>query len=233
MSDDINKMFSTIAENYDKMNHKMSFGKDIGWRRHTAKVCVSGKKRLNVLDVATGTGDLAIAINDEAVKTGKDAKIIGLDFNGDMLRIANRKIRSLGIKNIRFIEGDALSTQLKSNSFDVITSGFALRNFDDLQQFLQESYRLLKIDGKIAFLDVARPDSTLSGIMKLYYFNVIPALGAKYNKNAYVWLVSSLWRFSKDELVKLAKNAGFSEVKVTNLTLGAAFILTATKKKAK
>ena len=233
MSSEIKRMFSKIAKNYDKANRLISMGADVRWRRTTALMCLSKGNDLKILDVATGTGDLALSIAAEAKSWEKRIKIKGLDFNKEMLDIAREKIAKKGYGNIELIEGDALYTHLDAASFDVITCGFALRNFDDLLKFLKEMYRILKPGGRIVFLDAARPDSALESFMKLYYFRVIPALGSMYNKDAYIYFATSVWKFDKKKLVQHAKSAGFRNVKLTNLAFNSVYVLTATKPKKK
>ena len=151
-----------------------------------------------------------------------------------MLKLAKKKLKKMSIRNVEVISGDALKTGFKERSFDVITSGFALRNFDDLGTFIMETKRVLKPGGKIVLLDVARPETKLLKFFQLYYFKIIPALGARYyNEDAYTYLVSSIWKFDKERLMKIVKDAGFRDPKITNLTLGAAFVLTATKPNVK
>jgi demethylmenaquinone methyltransferase/2-methoxy-6-polyprenyl-1,4-benzoquinol methylase len=119
---------------------------------------------------------------------------------------------------------------LKGNSYDVVTSGFALRNFDSLKKFMKESYRVLKPGGRIVHLDVAKPDSTLmEEIMWPYFFIVIPVMGAVYNRPAYNWLVTSAWRFDRNKVAKMAEQEGFIDVRIKNLAFGAAYIITAKK----
>lgn len=233
MSNEIKQMFSKIADNYDKVNRIISLGADIRWRQRTAKECLDGLKSAKILDVATGTGDLAIALSNVAKMESKDVDIIGLDFNEDMLEIAKKKIKSSRIGNVKLVTGDALATKLSANEFDVITSGFALRNFDNLKDFLKESFRLLKPGGRIVFLDVAKPPASIGNVMQFYYFNVIPMIGAKYNKDAYVYLVSSLWKFDKRKLIQFAREVGFAHINLKNVTFGAAFIFSAKKPKGK
>jgi demethylmenaquinone methyltransferase / 2-methoxy-6-polyprenyl-1,4-benzoquinol methylase len=231
MSKENKEMFSAIAENYDNMNRIISLGADSGWRRRTAEeIVMDGEGSLDVLDIATGTGDIAIAVANEARLRGRTVRILGMDFNDDMLRIGRRKVREGRLNNVRLVNGDGLATGLKSGSFDVITSGFALRNFDSLEKFMKESYRVLKPGGRIVHLDVARPDSSIAEeIMWPYYFIAIPAIGAFYNKSAYNWLVSSAWKFDRHKVAKTAEKAGFEDTRIINLTLGAAYILTAKK----
>ncbi len=234
MSEENKRMFSLIAKNYDKTNRLISLGADSGWRKEAAKECAIDKKSINVLDVATGTGELAISIVRQVEKNKRKVHVVGLDFNKDMLKIAKDKIAKKGIIDIDFMMGDALALNLCNSSFDVVTSGFALRNFDDLQQFMKESYRVLTPGGKIVFLDVAKPDNVFNKLFEKYYFNIIPLMGARYNKDAYVHLITTAWRFNKNVLSQMAKSIGFVHPKLRNLTFGTAFIFTANKpKKAK
>jgi demethylmenaquinone methyltransferase/2-methoxy-6-polyprenyl-1,4-benzoquinol methylase len=222
-------MFSRIAKNYDRANRIITLGMDVRWRTRAARMCVAQGNNLKIFDVATGTGDLAMAVSREAKRLGKRVSVTGLDFNDDMLRVARQKINRKGIDNIELVGGDALYTKLRDKSFDVVTCGFSMRGFDDLYKFLREMYRILKPGGRVVFLDVARPDSPLSGLLERYYMRVVPAIGAMYNKDAYVYLVSSIWKFDKERLAKLARQVGFKNVKITNLSLRIVYILTCTK----
>lgn len=229
MSNEIKRMFSSIAKNYDRVNKIITLGADIRWRTRAARMCISKGNNLRILDVATGTGDLAISISNEAKKHNKKVSVVGLDFNEDMMKIAQHKIKKKNIKNVELIDGDALNLGFESESFDVVTSGFSLRGFDDLYKFLKETYRVLKPGGKVVFLDAAKPDHPLSNLMESYYTRVIPAIGAMYNKEAYIYLISSIWKFDKNKLLRDAKRAGFKNVKITNLSLRIVYILSATK----
>jgi demethylmenaquinone methyltransferase/2-methoxy-6-polyprenyl-1,4-benzoquinol methylase len=229
MSERINEMFSKIAKHYDMMNHRLSLGADIRWRRAAAKECMLDKSEIEVLDVATGTGDLAIAIGREAQRRRKRVMITGMDFNEDMLEIARDKVSECNLKDINFKIADALVPTSKDNSYDIISCGFALRNFDSLPQFIEECSRVLRPGGRIVFVEVAKPDTFLSSFFRMYYFRIVPVMTAKYNKEAYNWLISSLWKFDKERLKQLVEDSGFDNIKVKNLTFGAAFLLTATK----
>lgn len=231
MSEENKRMFSLIAKNYDKTNRLISLGADSGWRKEAAKECVINKKAIRVLDVATGTGELALSIMRQVEKSKRKIHIVGLDFNKDMLKIAKEKVEKRGLRNIEFMMGDALALDLGNSTFDLVTSGFALRNFDDLQQFIKESYRVLAPGGKIVFLDVAKPDNVFNKIFEKYYFNIIPLMGARYNRDAYVHLITTAWRFDKSALPHMARSAGFVNPKLRSLTFGTAFIFTAKKPK--
>ncbi|MGC8572093.1 MAG: ubiquinone/menaquinone biosynthesis methyltransferase [Candidatus Micrarchaeia archaeon] len=229
MSDKINSMFSSISASYDRLNKIISLGLDKKWRKKTALKCLDMPGELNILDVATGTGELAIEISKIAAHNNRLVNIIGVDFNEDMLKIAEAKIKNLNIQNIKLINQDVLSTTFDNNSFDVITSAFALRNLDSLDQFINEINRILKNKGKIVFLDVLKPGLIFSKLLKFYYFYVIPLLGSKVNKDAYNYLVMSLWMFDKNKFINLLKDRGFINIKLENTIFGTAFIVSAEK----
>ncbi len=233
---ELKMMFSSIAKSYDRMNHIMSLGADIRWRKRAAMECVDGYVNPRVLDAATGTGDLALAIAKEARSRGGSADILGLDFNEDMLNVAKEKIARSGFQ-IELVVGNTQSMNLDGSSFDVVTTGFALRNFDNLKSFVEESYRVLRPGGRIVFLDVARPDVALSRLFQFYYFKIVPVIvvGTRYSPEAYQYLFNSLWIFDKNNALELVKRAGFRNANIKNLSLGAAFMIVATKprKKAK
>jgi demethylmenaquinone methyltransferase/2-methoxy-6-polyprenyl-1,4-benzoquinol methylase len=223
-------MFSVIAKNYDKANSILSLGNDNLWRTYAAKECLKIGKNIKVLDVATGTGKLAFSIAKIAKNRGVRVSITGIDFNEDMLSLAKRKLKGADKEIIEFVIGDALSIKYKDCAFNVVTSGFALRNFDNLQNFINEAHRVLKPGGRLVLLDMAKPEAgLLNGIMRFYYFNIIPLIGAHYYKNAYIHLVNTVWEFNKEDLIKKVRHAGFKKIRIKNLTLGAAFVLTAKK----
>ncbi|MHB1830765.1 MAG: class I SAM-dependent methyltransferase, partial [Candidatus Micrarchaeaceae archaeon] len=209
-------------------NHLFSMMADIGWRRDAARETVMPKRSYAVLDVATGTGDLAIAISRAASSKGKTANIIGADFNTYMLSHAKAKAARMGIKNIKFEEGDALRTGYPDSTFDVVTSGFALRNFDSLDRFAAEASRVTKRGGRIVMLDMAKPDMAPQ-FMKAY-FKVLEAVGSLVAKNAYRWLTYSIMRFDKEKAAETFRKHGFTGVRITNLRYGVAFMITGTKR---
>ena len=229
MSKENIEIFSNIADNYDTVNRIISLGMDIGWRRKLAHICLSGKKNIRVLDAATGTADIPIIITEEANKSSKRAEIVGMDYTKRMLDVGKQKVKRKGFGNIKLVLGDAHRTGLRSNSFDCVTTGFALRNFDNLQKFINESYRILKPGGSIVFLEVSRPEAGFSAISWPYYHIFIPFVGMMYSRRSYAHLVSTVWKFDKDKLGKMAEKAGFTDVKVHRLFLSVAFIFIATK----
>lgn len=228
MSEEINQMFSDIHKNYDLMNHVLSLGVDRIWRKDTAKEAVIDMKDYRILDVAAGTGDLSIAMDKACSRAGKKVKILGVDPNKDMLGVAERKVKRLGL-DINFEIGDALALKFPEGSFEVVTSSFALRDFDDLSKFIEEAHRVLKNDGKLVLTDMSKPESGIMKYLFKIYFRVMILEGMLVDKNAYSFLVSSIKSFNKDNLLELLKKNDFKDIKIRNLTSNAAFLVTARK----
>lgn len=228
MSEEINKMFSSIHKKYDFMNHALSLGMDNVWRAKAARESIVGKKQYSVLDVAAGTGDLAIAIKRECDRNGKEVKVIGVDFNKDMLGVAREKVRAKNLP-ISFEIGDALKLEFPDGSFDVITSGFALRDFDDLDGFVRESFRVLNKGGKIVLMDMAKPDNGLSRYFFSFYSRIMLLEGMLADRNAYSFLVNTIKEFDKGRVAKVLEKNGFCNVKIMELPTRVAFIITAVK----
>lgn len=226
MSDEARERFTRIHRHYDLFNHLFSLGADIGWRNEAARESMVPKGSFRVLDAATGTGDLAIAISTEATRRGKRAEIIGMDFNEDMLSHAKAKARRLGMGNVRFEAGDALRLRYKPSTFDVVASGFALRNFDDLDVFAEEAKRVLKKGGRIVMLDMGRPDNP--AFMNAY-FKVIEAVGSLAGRKSYKWLTYSILNFDKRKAAGIFRKHGFRGVRVKSLSYDVAFLVTGKK----
>lgn len=229
MSERINRIFSKVSNDYDRMNHILSFGADISWRNSAVNEILDSGRRGKVLDIGTGTADLAIAISKSAKNRDIPLEIEGIDFNEAMLKIGKRKLRDLKIYNVKIKLGNALSLKYPDNYFDIVTSGFTLRNLDDLEVFTGETYRVLKRGGKIVLLEMAKPDSALEMAFFEFYSRYMRALGSFVDSETYNWLVYSIKRFDKNRLVSLLRSAGFKGVKIRNLVSGIAFLVTGTK----
>ena len=234
--DEINKMFSKISSDYDFMNHLMSFNFDKGWRKEAAKDTIISKKEYNVLDVAAGTGDLAIAVSKMAEDNGKKVSIYAYDFNKDMLAIADKKFKKEGMKNIKIEHGNAFKINHKTSSFDIVISGFGLRSFfyskggkKNLQKFISESYRVLKPDGKIILLDMAMPDKKHQKAFFRAYSLAMLAMGSFIDRETYAWLVRTIKLFDKKGLVSIMGSSGFKKIQTRSLRSGIAYIVTAQK----
>lgn len=224
----VTKMFDTISGNYDGMNRVISFGIDIKWRKRL--VAIVGKKNpKTILDIATGTGDLAINL----VKTGAE-EIIGLDISPGMLEVGRKKIvgKKLGHK-ISMVVGDSENLPFNANSFDAITVAFGVRNFEDLEKGLSEIYRVLKPNGTFAVLETSIPEKTpYRQGYNLYCKYIMPALGKLLSKDrsAYTYLSESAAVFPHGkQFNNILEKIGFIGIENRPQTFGAASIYIATK----
>lgn len=222
------KMFDAIAGRYDFLNHFLSLGIDILWRKRAVKEIAKVNPK-TILDIATGTGDLAVEANSL-----KPNKIIGVDISNNMLNVGRVKMKKKGIDNIiDMVYGDSENLQFDDNSFDAVTAGFGVRNFENLDKGLSEMHRVMKIGGKLAILEPAEP--TIFPFKQLYglYFKVIlPLLGKLFSKDnsAYTYLPESVAAFpSRGNFIKKLQKAGFKDAEFKPLTFGIAALYTATK----
>jgi len=224
----MNQLFSDIYERYDSMNNVLSLGVDRIWRSRAAKECIITSKSYKILDIAAGTGEFAIAIKKECERNDKQVKLTGVDFNKDMLSVAKEKVKARNI-DIKFEVGDALNLRFPDKSFEIVTSAFAMRDFDSLSKFAKEVHRVLKPGGKIVLMDMSKPDKGLMKYVFKVYFNIMLLEGMLVDKNAYWFLVDSIKKFDKKNLLKLLKKQGFKEIELVELPSHAAFYVTAKK----
>lgn len=230
MSERINKLFSDIHERYDLMNHVFSLGIDVLWRRAAANEAIVDKKSLNIVDVASGTGDLALEMCKIANKKGVGINVTAMDFNKDMLKLARQKADKKKFANIKFDVGDALKMKYSNASFDVLITGFALRNFDSLDEFIRETHRVLVPGGKFVYLDMAMPENPIQkGFFKLY-FGVMRFVGKSVDPKAYNWLFDSVSEFDRKSVVRKLQEAKFENVRLKDLVSGVGFIITGEKR---
>jgi len=213
----VRTMFDRIAPRYDLMNRLVSLGLDQGWRRLAIDLVAVGPSD-RVLDLACGTGDLSEAMRK------RGAQVIGVDLARQMLRGAlARRI------DARFANADARDLPLATASIDVVTCGFALRNFVSLPDVFNEMARILRPGGRIALIEVDRPGSNFVRVAhSLYFDRFVPWLGARLSdEDAYRYLpASTAYLPSPEELFAMLGKAGFREVEKTRLLLGSAQILT-------
>jgi demethylmenaquinone methyltransferase / 2-methoxy-6-polyprenyl-1,4-benzoquinol methylase len=227
----VKEIFATVTGRYDFLNHFLSLRRDLFWRRFTVKkMRFYDSKRL--LDVATGTADLAI---DAARRHGLVA-ITGLDFVGEMLQVGRAKIekRRLG-ERIRLVQGDALSLPFGDDTFDVASMAFGIRNIPDRAGALREMTRVVRPGGQVMVLEMTFTRNWFSTLMYRTYLNRILPLVAKrfsLNPRAYYYLADSIMNFpSPPEFMKLMEAAGMEEVRRFKLTFGATYLYIGLKPK--
>ena len=225
----VEKMFDTISENYDGLNRIISFGTDIKWRKKVLATIIEHHPE-SILDIATGTGDLAIKFAEKTSAT----KIIGLDLSEGMLSIARKKVADTELKYIiEFIKGDSEALPFNNNMFDAITVSFGIRNFENLEKGLSEILRVLKPNGLFIILETSVP--TKFPFKQGYQFHskiVLPLIGKLFSKDkvAYNYLSESASVFPYGEkLNNILRKIGFINVINKPQTFGVATIYTATK----
>ncbi len=225
MDVDVKRMYSDIYRSYDIANAVFSFGTMGLWRKIAAKEAMRGGMAHDILDVATGTGELAFEIARRAGDSARNVRIIGVDFNSDMLNVARVKARRRGV-SIKFDIGAVMDLKYANGSFDMVTSGFGLKNLDDLQRFAEEVRRVLKIGGRFVFMDMARPENRVGEWLIEAYWGLLGSLCKVAGKSAYCSIISSINDFDKYGFVKTLKNTGFGSVKIRRLAFGPAFLIT-------
>lgn len=216
----VREMFSGIAGKYDFLNHLLSANIDKRWRKLVSKrlTDVLVNPNAKVLDVACGTGDLAVELKKTA-----NAKIIGTDFCRPMLEIAHKKDVS-----IPFIEADGMNLSFEEKTFDAVTIAFGLRNFSNWKDGLVELHRILKPQGKLVILEFSSP--VLPGFrqaFQFYFSHVLPRIGGAVSgsRGAYEYLPNSVSKFpDQKNLASMMREIGFSDVEYKNLTGGIAAI---------
>jgi demethylmenaquinone methyltransferase/2-methoxy-6-polyprenyl-1,4-benzoquinol methylase len=223
------QMFDNISGNYDNLNRVISFGIDIKWRKKVLKI-VSDKKPKVILDIATGTGDLAILMTQTNAE-----KIIGLDISAGMLEVGKKKIAEKGLSNlIDMVLADSEKIPFEDNYFDAITVGFGVRNFENLEKGFAEILRVLKPNGVFVILETSVPDKTpYKQGYKFYSKNILPIIGKLFSKDnsAYGYLSESAAVFPYGEaLNNILKKIGFIDVVAMPQTFGVATIYSASKK---
>lgn len=225
----VTQMFDTISGNYDDLNRVISLGIDVKWRKKVVAL-VAEKNPENILDIATGTGDLAILMTSTSAK-----KIVGLDLSVGMLEVGKKKIAAQNLSDkIEMVVGDSENIPFPDNYFDAITVSFGIRNFETLEKGLAEIYRVLKPGGVFVILETSVPTKfPFKQGYSFYTKMILPLIGKIFSKdkNAYGYLSTSAANFPFGEkLNNILRKVSFIDCVALPQTFGVATIYTATKK---
>lgn len=225
----VESMFDSIAWRYDFLNHFLSLNIDRLWRRRAIKIISRSYKSPYILDIATGTGDLAIA----AMKI-RPSHITGIDISAKMLEIGVEKIKRKGYSgSIDLLQADSEAIPFADNTFDVAMVAFGVRNFSDPVKGLSEMRRVIRDGGMIMVLEFSKPTGfPFKSVYNFYFRNILPFFGSFFSKDkaAYTYLPDSVMKFpDNEEFIKLLVKAGCTNTKQLKLTGGVASIYTGTK----
>lgn len=224
---EVEDMFDNIAPKYDLLNHVLSMKIDVLWRNTLVK-WMSKDVPKEVLDVATGTGDLAIA-----VQKGTGADVVGLDLSQQMLNVGIDKIKKLNLDaNISMQKGDAENLPFDNNKFDAVSVAFGVRNFENLEKGLSELRRVVKENSSVYILEFSKVEGFFGPLYMFYFKNILPQIGKLVSKDnrAYTYLPDSVNAFPFGEKMKsILLNTGFRKVEYKKQSLGIATIYKATK----
>ena len=225
----VEQMFDNIAPTYDKLNHRLSWNIDKGWRRKAIKQLAPYKPK-TLLDIATGTGDFAIL----AAEMLRPDKLIGADISEGMMEIGRKKVREKGLQDIiSFDKEDCLALSYPDATFDAVTAAFGIRNFADLDTGLREMCRILKPGGHLSIVELTSPVSfPMKQLFHVYSHTVLPVYGRLISKDtsAYSYLTKTIEAFPQGErMTDILQKAGFSEARFQRLTFGICTMYFATK----
>ena len=224
----VEAMFNSIAPQYDFLNRFLSLGIDKGWRKKAIQSLKDIEPKY-ILDVATGTADLAI----ESIKLNP-IKVTGVDISALMLKVGEEKIIAKKLSHIiELVKGDSEELKFSDNNFDAITVAFGVRNFEHLQKGIDEMFRVLKTGGKIVILEFSKPKSfPFKQVYDFYFKHILPTWGGliSKNKSAYTYLPESVKHFPEGkEFITYLNQAGFKKASVQPLTFGICSLYIATK----
>jgi demethylmenaquinone methyltransferase / 2-methoxy-6-polyprenyl-1,4-benzoquinol methylase len=218
----VSKMFDNIAKHYDFLNHFLSLGIDKMWRRKMINELVEVQPT-RILDVATGTAD--VAINTIKQLKIKDLRIVGVDISNEMLNVGRKKLVTEGVNDvIELALGDSENLPFDGNNFDAVTVAYGVRNFENLERGLAEMHRVLRANGKIVVLEFSRPRIfPFRQLFNFYFKNILPTIGKLTSKDAraYSYLYESVQAFPDgDDFLTVLNKVGFKNTSCTSLTLG-------------
>lgn len=222
------RMFDNIAAKYDFLNHFLSLGIDILWRKKAVKLLKAGNPKV-ILDVATGTGDFAI----ESLSLNPD-RVVGIDISNQMLEVGKNKMKKKGVSNtVEMIYGDCENLPFENQTFDAVTVAFGVRNFQNPVKGLAEMNRVMKPGGKTVIIEFSQPQAfPVKQIYNFYFEHLLPGVGKLFSKDnrAYTYLPESVQAFPHgEEFLQLMKKAGYKNTKATQLTFGIASIYEGSK----
>ena len=225
----VKRMFDDIAPTYDRLNHILSLSIDRLWRKRVVRI-VRRANAKRILDMATGTGDLAIAM----ARNIKEATVLGADLSPDMLEVAKQKVARAGLtERISLTECDAEHVTLPDESVDAVTVAFGVRNFENREACLRELVRVIRPGGMLVVLEFSNPRNALIGwFYRIYSHKILPAIGGaiSHNRNAYQYLPESVDTFpTPEEFMKMLCGAGLTAPKARSQSFGIAQIYTAQK----
>ena len=220
----VREMFDSIAPAYDVMNRMMTLGIDKVWRRKAVDMVGEYHPR-RILDVATGTGDLAFLIDERL----KPESLLGIDLSEGMLSVAREKARQRGVEQrVTFAIEDCLSLSLPDDSYDAITVAYGVRNFENLLQGFTEMYRVLSPGGVLCVIELSTPEHfPMRQFYKFYTYTIIPLVGriVSRDKQAYTYLPRSVAAVAQgEEMLDIFRKAGFKNCRLRRLTFGACTI---------
>lgn len=226
----VKRMFDSIAGTYDQLNHTLSLGLDKGWRRKGI-ASLRPFSPVSILDIATGTGDLAISM----YQTLKASHIIGADISEGMMEVGRRKVVEAGYsEHITFEQQDCTALTYPDNSFDAVTAAFGVRNYEDIEQGITEMYRVLKPGGHLMILELSSPEYfPMKQLYHIYSKTIIPFIGRLLSKEnvAYSYLPASIKVVPQGKVMtNLLSRQGFTDARSQTFTFGICSLYTATKK---
>ncbi|MCR5132173.1 MAG: bifunctional demethylmenaquinone methyltransferase/2-methoxy-6-polyprenyl-1,4-benzoquinol methylase UbiE [Prevotella sp.] len=225
----VEEMFDNIAPTYDRLNHRLSWNIDRGWRKKAIKALAPFNPQ-TMLDIATGTGDFAIL----AAQMLKPQQLIGADISEGMMAVGRQKVEKLGLSDvISFQKEDCLALSYPEETFDAVTAAFGIRNFQNLDQGLKEMCRVLKKGGHLSIVELTTPVSfPMKQLFHIYSHTVLPLYGRliSRDKSAYSYLTATIEAFPQGErMVEILHRAGFAEASFRRLTFGICTMYFATK----
>lgn len=225
----VEEMFDSIAPTYDKLNHRLSWNIDKGWRLKAIQTLDKYKPQ-TLLDVATGTGDFAIL----AAKKLQPQKLVGADISEGMMNIGRQKVEKENLQHvISFKKEDCMNLTFQDNTFDACTAAFGIRNFPNLDKGLKEMCRVIKPGGHLCVIELTQPArNPMKTLFNIYSHTVLPAWGRMISKDnkAYSYLTATIEAFPQGEtMMDILQRAGFRETKFRRLTFGICTLYMATK----